>query len=423
MSSLWIDADPSGLYQTGLDCDDDLAILIAIALHQRQIINLTGLSICGGNAPLRHTWNDANILWKYINGYERTGIKHPMKGYGWNSMQVGVKLLQYYNMIFPDVNDSDDAATVLQAADKQHNAKPMTILSLGPPTNIAKAIQQRSSTMNNNNIEHIYLMGGELTNQQLDLNFRSDRASARIVINADVPKTIIPIQTCGQVTITEEWISSLNCNNHQRSENSDKKVLAVCSYISKMKQQVRLMPRFVNRDVKDRMAVEEGREGSLTSSHYWKPSPNLDRGFIPWDIIALLAITHPNEFDQWKYHRISFPNCSSGEPCDGTMTVVEDLPNDYFDNDDNNGVKKEKNWSGIARVPHKVRNETRILEIMLDLISDIEVPSSSPLLHDQQQWGFGINIVSGFSIATAMFVICCVKLWFRPRREGQGLRL
>lgn len=49
--SLWIDADPSGLYQTGLDCDDDLAILIAIALHQRQIINLTGLSICGGNAP------------------------------------------------------------------------------------------------------------------------------------------------------------------------------------------------------------------------------------------------------------------------------------------------------------------------------------------------------------------------------------
>ena len=38
MPSLW-NADPSGLYQTGLDCDDDLAILIAIALHQRQTIN------------------------------------------------------------------------------------------------------------------------------------------------------------------------------------------------------------------------------------------------------------------------------------------------------------------------------------------------------------------------------------------------
>ena len=366
MASLWIDADPSGLYQTGLDCDDDLAILIAIALHQRQVLNLTGLSICGGNAPLKHTYDNAQTLWKYINGYERTGVQHPIKGYGWNSMQVGVKPLQYYNMLFPDVDDSDDAAMAIlvQAAD-EHNAK-VTILSLGPPTNIAKAIQQRRATINNNNIEHIYLMGGELTNQQLDLNFRSDRASARIVIDADIPKTIIPIQTCGQVVITEEWISSLKCDQQQQlTRNSDeKKILAVCAYLSKMKQQVRLMPRFVNKAVKDRMTIEEG-EG--VSSYDWKPSPNLDRGFIPWDIIALLAISHPHEFDEWKYHRVSFPNCPSG----------------------------------------------RILEIMLDLISDIEVSSSSPLLHEQQQWGFGMDVVSGFSIATTMFVICCIKLWFR----------
>ena len=76
-------------------------------------------------------------------------------------------------------------------------------------------------------------------------------------------------------------------------------------------------------------------------------------------------------------------------------------------------VKKKKNWSGIVRVPHKVRNETKLLEIMLDLISDIEVPSSSPLLYKQQQWGFGMDVVSGFGIATAIFVMCCVKLWFR----------
>jgi len=348
MPSLWIDADPSGLYQTGLDCDDDLAILIAIALHQRQVLNLKGLSICGGNAPLKHTYNNANTLWKYINGYEQTGIQHPIKGYGWNSMQVGVKLLQYYNMIFPDADDSDDAAmTILQAADEQHNAKMPMILSLGPPTNIAKAIQQQPSILNNNNIEHIYLMGGELTNQQLDLNFRSDRASARIVIDADIPKTIIPIQTCGQVVITDEWISSLNCDQQQHQDSSkNKKILAVCAYLSKMKQQIRLMPRFVNRAVKDRMVLEE--EGTA-SSHYWVPSSNLDRGFIPWDIIALLAVSHPNEFDEWKYHRITFPNCSSGEPCDSTMKVLEDLPDDYFDNDNNDSVKKKRSWSGLSR--------------------------------------------------------------------------
>ena len=63
-------------------------------------------------------------------------------------------------------------------------------------------------------------------------------------------------------------------------------------------------------------------------------------------------------------------------------------------------------------MPHNIRNETKLLNIMMDLISDIEVPSSSPLLYEQQQWGFGINVVSGFGIATAMFVICCIKLCF-----------
>lgn len=409
---LWIDADPSGFYQTGLDCDDDLAIIIAIALHQRQVINLEGLSICGGNAPLKHTWNNAKTLWKYVNGYQRTGILNPMKGYGWNSMQVGVKLLHYYNMLFPDDDDSDDAVTAILEQVQKHNAKPMTILSLGPPSNIAKAIERRSIHSDNDigdNIEHIYLMGGELTNQQLDLNFRSDRDSARIVIDADIPKTIIPIQTCGQIAITDEWISSLNCDQQHHTKSSNKKMLAVCAYTSKMNQQVRLMPRFVNRAVKDRMILEG--EGT-TRKYGWKPSPNLNRGFIPWDIVALLAISHSNEFDQWMYHRVSIPKCSTnGEPCDGTMKVIEDLNDDYFLFDNNNGVNKS-NWSGIVRTPHKVRNETRLLEIMLDLISDIEVPSSSPLL--KEQWGYiWYQSVSGFSIATAMFVICCIRLWFR----------
>ena len=49
---LWIDADPSGLVWTGLDCDDDLAILVALALEKQGLIDLQGLSISGGNAPL-----------------------------------------------------------------------------------------------------------------------------------------------------------------------------------------------------------------------------------------------------------------------------------------------------------------------------------------------------------------------------------
>lgn len=50
----------------------------------------------------------------------------------------------------------------------------------------------------------------------LDLNFMSDRAAAREVISATTPTTIVPIQTCAQVAITNHflkrsWSCSQNC--------------------------------------------------------------------------------------------------------------------------------------------------------------------------------------------------------------------
>ena len=380
---LWIDSDPSGFYYTGLDCDDDLAILIAMALHERRI-KLEGLSICGGNAPLSHTWDDVQMLWKYVDGYQLTGMQ-PIKGYGWRSMQVAVKLLQFYNILFQDVHCSDDASRAIskRVLDATQQRSSMTILTLGPPTNVAKAIQIVEASAGSG-IEHIYLMGGELTNQQLDLNFRSDRASARIVIEANIPKTIIPIQTCGQVLVTEEWISKLDCERN--------KELAVCAYLNKMRQQTRLMPVFVNPAVEKRMQ---------TNNMQWKALPNLDRGFIPWDIVALLAITHPEEFDDWRYHRVSLPACGRGEPCDGTMQVLDDLGADF------NG-----NWRNTVRVPHKVRNETRLLDIMLDLIKDVKVPASRKQPH--MNWGFAPDL-AGFVIATSAFVFYCITPRFRRR--------
>ena len=62
----WIDADPSGLVWTGLDCDDDLALIAAKALEEAGEMEMAGLSICGGNAPLAHTWPNALKLLQTI---------------------------------------------------------------------------------------------------------------------------------------------------------------------------------------------------------------------------------------------------------------------------------------------------------------------------------------------------------------------
>lgn len=40
----------------------------------------------------------------------------------------------------------------------------------------------------------------------LDLNFMSDRAAAREVIQAEVQTTIVPIQSCAQVVMGEDFL-------------------------------------------------------------------------------------------------------------------------------------------------------------------------------------------------------------------------
>ncbi|EJK62640.1 hypothetical protein THAOC_16739 [Thalassiosira oceanica] len=409
-ASLWIDTDPSGLVWTGLDCDDDLALLAALALHGRGAIELDSVSICGGNAPLRHTWDDAARLWEFV-GWKRTepssqahedgrGIFKPTMGRGWNEMQPGVSLLRLYHRLFGDdpvttrggagdsTADAEHALSLYlrSSSDDDHIGANQTsrprrrnVLMLGPPTNLARALSRMSEKTQLDVTEHahIFLMGGELTNSTLDLNFRSDRRSARQIIQADVPKTIIPIQTCAQVAITSEHLESFGC-----SAESD---LAVCALMSKMRQQVTLMPLFVNPSVKER----------LPPGGRWTASPGIDRGFVPWDLVALLAVSHPHEFSEWEYHRVSFPECAGGEPCDGTMRSLEDIGPAFGGSD----------WRGVVRVPHKVRNETRLVELMLDLVGNITTENERP----HMSWGY-IGDLKGIGIATLSFLYISFRL-------------
>ena len=404
---LWIDADPSGLVWTGLDCDDDLALLAALALHGRGAVELVSVTVCGGNAPLGHTWDDAVRLWEFV-GWERAesskddresgrGILGPTMGHGWNEMQPGASLLRLYHRLFGDddpvTRGGDSAADAERAlslylgssvddsdgGNVTSRPRSRNVLMLGPPTNLARALSRMSDETMSEVAEnaHIFLMGGELTNSTLDLNFRTDRGSARKIVQADVPKTIIPVQTCAQVAITSEHLDRLGC-----SAESD---LAVCALMPKMRQQVALMPVFVNPAVGER----------LPPGGRWRASTDIGRGFVPWDLVALLAVSHPHEFSEWEYHRVSLPECAGGEPCDGTMRLLEDIGR-TFDGSD---------WRGVVRVPHKVRNETRLVELMLDLVGDVTTENERP----HMSWGY-FGDLKGTGMVTVSFLYILFKM-------------
>ncbi|KAL7492254.1 hypothetical protein ACHAWT_002079 [Skeletonema menzelii] len=374
---LWIDTDTSGLFWSGLDCDDDLAVLAALSLHKRQILHLDGISICGGNAPLSHTWQDIHALWEHADGFQITNVQ-PVKGYGRRSMQVAVGWLRWYNKIRQDGMDSEDASTAIIERSRDKSLDPAHILMLGPPTNLAKAID--SGLLDQAGVSHVYLMGGELTQQTLDLNFRTDRASARTIIESNIPTTIIPIQTCAQTIVTKSYLERLDCPS-----------MAACAILPKMNQQIKLMPRFVNQAVKKRCSLGEDYGP-------WMPSPNLDKGFIPWDLVALLAITHEEEFLKWKYHGVSIPTCDDhiGEPCNSTMIVSEDL-GETFDGRD---------WSGVVRIPHKVRNEEQLLDLMFALLNEVPAISVHP---PAMFWGFYGEILLSICLCITIVLIRYMK--------------
>ena len=62
LGDVWLDFDPAALVTTGLDVDDDLALLALLALQRRGRLNLVGVSITAGNAALRDTLDNARRL-------------------------------------------------------------------------------------------------------------------------------------------------------------------------------------------------------------------------------------------------------------------------------------------------------------------------------------------------------------------------
>ena len=281
-----IDLDPGGLVWSGLDVDDDLALLLAMALNASSPspISLVGVTVCAGNAPLKHTAPGLERLLKIA------GVDLPVaRGHSWRSMQPGWPSLRRLNKISRDWPSSDEAANTIARAARASGPAGLTVICLGPPSNLAAAL--RASPDLADRLRRVVLMGGELTGGKLDLNLISDRAAARTVLQSAVPTMIVPIQTCAQAAVTLDTIRKLEAQCCPSA--------AACALLPKMRLQARVMPGLVNVHVAPR----------LPSQLRWRPSTQLHRGFVPWDVVALLAALRPELFGEWEAHRVDVPPC------------------------------------------------------------------------------------------------------------------
>lgn len=149
------------------------------------------------------------------------------------------------------------------------------------------------------------------------------------------------------------------------------------------------MPVLVNR------RVQVALEG-------WPRSAALDAGFIPWDVVALLAAVRPHLFTNWSFMEVAFPSCGK-EPCNGTMVTQP--------SEATGSHRSHRSHSNMVSVPKFITNETLILETILELLCSVSsVEPHLPTL----DWGFGREILAALN-SVLILVLLPIFCWKTKR--------
>ncbi len=114
---------------------------------------------------------------------------------------------------------------ILQGSDK-----PITIVAVGPLTNVAEVIQKEPGIVTN--IKEIYIMGGAvevkgnvgnsgvgIENEYAEWNIYIDPVAANIVFSSGAPITLVPLDATDDVPITRRFFNTLGDNLNTPAAN------------------------------------------------------------------------------------------------------------------------------------------------------------------------------------------------------------
>ena len=356
LGDVWLDFDPAALVATGLDVDDDLALLALLALQRRGRLNLVGVSVTAGNAALRDTLDNARRLLRLAGIHEE-----PVPGASYRDMHVPWPWVRRLHNVRGDVASSPAAAEAIRSAVRARPPHSLTIIALGPLTNVAAALMDSDVA---DRVRRVVSMGGALDGGRLDLNWLSDRAAARAVLASKVPLTVAPVELCAQAAVRIQDVDRLVARCCPGA--------AVCALARAMRQQCGFSRRFVNR----------GLVARVSNAHTALKSD----AFVPWDVVAVLAVAEPELFAEWRAFAVTVPRCASGEPCDGTVVV--------------------RNGSGVL-APTRLA-PGGVVDALVDLVCDVPAVGPAPGV-------VGAPVLFG-SVAVAVLVpLLLLRVSFRKR--------
>ncbi len=199
-----------------LDCDPGYDDIVALMMaYYDPNINIAGITVVAGNQPIENSVKTTFDICSYLGidipiykGSKKPLVREQIIAKGKFSQQP-------LNNITFDSKDNyqcEDAINFIIKTLRQ-SSSPIVINATGPLTNIAKAIKQDPSIIEN--IDSIILMGGALECGNItpyaEFNFFADPEAAEIVLNSKCKIFMITLDTTSKAICSSSMIESINC--------------------------------------------------------------------------------------------------------------------------------------------------------------------------------------------------------------------
>lgn len=189
-----IDTDPGH--------DDALALLLTIKSKRFDVLAVTTVA---GNAQIEKVTQNAQAI---VNLTEEkipifSGQPTPLKRELITAVVHGESGLDGFDTSQTKFTLANNAAKkIIELVEKFPGQ--ITILALGPLTNLALALQSQPGIAKK--IKHLVIMGGAIEvagnkNRVSEFNFFVDPEAASIVMQSQIPKTLVPLDACNQVVM------------------------------------------------------------------------------------------------------------------------------------------------------------------------------------------------------------------------------
>lgn len=198
-----IDTDPG--------IDDAAALSVALS---HPFFNVKMISTVNGNVNIEKTTANALKLKAFFNSDVpvHRGSAKPLINKAIDASQVhGESGMDGYD--FPSISNDQLASTNSITAMKEillHSNTPITLIALGPLTNIALLISTFPEVKDH--IKEIVLMGGSSGRGNVtplaEFNIYSDPEAAHIVFESDLPITMIGLDLARQSLLTHDYLAS-----------------------------------------------------------------------------------------------------------------------------------------------------------------------------------------------------------------------